>query len=50
MSVWVGFLYILVVKVPSDWDIANMSKKGMGPSGLAFSTVNWMEVSCVLIC
>ena len=27
-----------------------MSKKGMEQSGLASSTVNWMEVSTVLMC
>ena len=33
-SVWVGFLYTFVVKVPSDWGVTNMSKKEMEPSGL----------------
>ena len=47
---WMGFLYTFVVRVPSDWGVTNMSKKGMEPSGLASSTVNWMEVSTVLIC
>ena len=46
----VGFLYTFVVKVPSDWGVTNMSKKGIEPSGLASSTVNWMEVSTVLMC
>ena len=47
---WVGFLYIFVVKVPSDWGVTTVSKKGMEPSGLTSSTVNWMEVSTVLMC
>ena len=48
-SVWVGFMYTFVVKVPSDWGVINMSRKGMEPSSLASSTVNWMEVSTVLM-
>ena len=27
-SVWVGFLYTFVVKVPSDWDVTKMSISG----------------------
>ena len=49
-SVWVGFLYTFVVKVPSGMGITKMSKDGMEPSGPASSTVNWKDVSTVLIC
>ena len=41
-SVWVGFPYTFVVKVPSDWGVTKMSRNGIEPSGLASSTVNWM--------
>ena len=47
-SVWVGFLYKPVVKVPSVWGVIKISRNGMEPSGLASSTVNWMEGSSVL--
>ena len=47
---WVGFLYTFVVKVPSDWGVTKMSKKGIKPSGPDSSTVNWMELSTVLMC
>ena len=42
-----GFLYTFVVKVPSDWGVTNMSKKGMEPSGLASSTVLDGSIHCV---
>ena len=48
--VWVGFLYTFVVKVPSGWDVTKMSRNGMEPSSPASFTVNWMDVSTVLIC
>ena len=41
-SVWVGFLYILVARVPSGHWMTIVSRKGMDPSALVSSTVNWM--------
>ena len=35
-SVWVGFLYTLVVSVPSSWGVTKMSKKGMEPFLILF--------------
>ena len=49
-SVWVDFLYIPMVKVPSVSGVVMVSKKGMEPSSLDSSTVNWMEGSTELMC
>ena len=49
-SVWVGFLYTFLVKVPSTLGVTKISKNGMEPSGPASSIVNLMDVSTVLIC
>ena len=49
-SVCVGFLYTPMVKVPSVSGVMMVSKKGMEPSSLDYSTVNWMEGSTVLMC
>ena len=40
-SVWVGFLYTPIVKVPSTSGLMMVSRKGMEPSSFASSTVNW---------
>ena len=48
-SVCVGFLYTPIVKVPSACGLMVVSRKGMEPSSLASSTVNWMEGSTVLM-
>ena len=44
-SVWVGFLYKPVVKVPSACGVIMTSTNGTEPSDLVSSTVNWMEGS-----
>ena len=49
-SVWVGFLYTFVVKVPSALGVIKRSKNGMEPSGPASSMANLMDVSPWLIC
>ena len=49
-SVWVGFLYTPIVKLPSSSGLMTVSRKGMEPSSFASSTVNWMDSSTVLIC
>ena len=49
-SVWVGFLYILVVRVPSVCGVNSVSRNGMEPSGLFSSTVNMMKGSTELMC
>ena len=45
-----GLFVYLVVKVPSVWVVIKISRNGMGLSGTASSTVNWMEGSTVLMC
>ena len=49
-SVWVGFLYTLVVKELSGSGITRVSKKGMDPSALVSSTVKLMFGSMLLMC
>ena len=49
-SVWVGFLWTLVVKFPSSWGVTRVSRKGMEPSCLGSSVVNWMAGSTELMC
>ena len=49
-SVWVGFLYTVVTKLPSDYGMTSVSKKDMEPSALVFSAVNWMPSSKELMC
>ena len=39
-SVWVGFLYTPIVKLPSSSGLVTVSRKGMEPSSFASSTVN----------
>ena len=47
-SVWVGFLYTPIVKVPSASGLMMVSTKGMEPSSFASSTVSWMDTSTYL--
>ena len=49
-SVCVGFLNIVIDRVPSTSDFTMMSKKGMAPSSLLVSTVNWVAGSTLLMC
>ena len=49
-SVWVGFLKTVVIKLPSDCWMTNVSKKDIGPSAFVFSAVNCMPSSVELIC
>ena len=48
-SVWVGFQYILVVKVLSCCGVKSVSRNGMEQSGLVSSVVNIMEGSTELM-
>ena len=49
-SVWVGFLYTLVIRVPSFCGVMSVSRNDMEPSGLVSSVVNMMAGSTELIC
>ena len=49
-SVWVGFLYTPIVKVPSASGLMMVSRKGMEPSSFASSTVNCMDGSNLFMC
>ena len=49
-SVWVGFLYTVVDCVPSASGLTMVSKKGMDPSSLLSSNVNFMAGSTLLMC
>ena len=40
--VWVGFLYTVVVRLPSLCGVTKVSKKGIDPSALVVSAVNLM--------
>ena len=44
-SVWVGFLYTVMDRLPSSSGFIMVSKKGMEPSSLLSSTVNFMAGS-----
>ena len=48
-SIW-GVSVYLCGKGSMWQGVTKMSRTGMEPSGLASSTVNWMDVSTVLIC
>ena len=48
-SVWVGFLYTLVLKLPSGHGVTKVSRKGMDPSSLVSSIVNWIFSSMEFI-
>ena len=50
MSVWVGFLYTVVLRLPSSFGIISISKKGMDPSSLWSSLVNCMCSAMELMC
>ena len=49
-SVWVGFLYTVIDRLPSASGLTMVSKKGKATSSLLFSTVNWMAVSTLFMC
>ena len=49
-SVWVGFLYTVVVKFPSLSGVMRTSRKGIEPSIPASSLVNWIFLSMLLRC
>ena len=42
--VWVGFLYTVVSILPSLEGVTRVSRKGIDPSILVFSAVNWMPL------
>ena len=46
----VGFLYTVVLRLPSSLGVYNMSKKGMDPSSLHSSLVNCMFGSMLFRC
>ena len=48
-SVWVGFLYTFVLKLPPEHGVTKVCKKGMDPSSLPSSIVNWIFSSMELI-
>ena len=41
-SVWVGFLTTVVMRLPSGWGMASVSRKNIESSALVFSAVNCM--------
>ena len=46
-SVWVGFLYTFVVKVPSGWGVTKMSRNGMEQQvQLLLQWIGWMYPLC----
>ena len=47
--VWVGFLYTVVDRLPSLWDVTKVSKKGIAPSALVVSAVNLIFSSIELM-
>ena len=47
--VWIGFLYTLVSKLLSACGVTRVSRKGIEPSALVFSAVNWIPSSMELI-
>ena len=49
-SVWVGFLYTVMDRLPSTSGFTMVSKKGIDPSSLLSSTVNFMAGSRLLMC
>ena len=49
-SAWVSFLYTVMDRLLSTSGLTMVSKKGMAPSSLLFSTVNWMAQSTLLMC
>ena len=49
-SVWMGFLYTVVARVPSGCGRTSVSEKCIESSGLVSSIMNWMHMSIELIC
>ena len=49
-SVCVGFLYTVVLRLPSSSGLINVSRKGIDPSSLWSSHVNWICLSIELMC
>ena len=49
-SVWVGFLYTVMDRLPFSSGFTMVSKKGMEPSSLLSFTVNFMAGSTLLMC
>ena len=49
-SMWVSFLYTPMDNLPSAPGVTIVSKKGMAPSSLLFSTVNCIARSMLLLC
>ena len=49
-SVWVGFLYTVMDRPPFSSGFTIVSEKGMEPSSLLSSTVNFMAGSTLLMC
>ena len=49
-SVWVGFLYTIMDRLPSTSGFTMVSKKGMEPSSLLSSTVNSIAGPTLLMC
>ena len=45
-----GFLYTVVDRLPSFCGVTRVSKKGIAPSALVFSAVNFMFSSIELVC
>ena len=46
---WVGFLYTNVIRVLLGSDETRVSRKGVEPSSLGFSVVNWIWRSLELM-
>ena len=49
-SVWVGFLYTVIDRLPSLSGLTMVSKNGMAPSSLLSPTVNFMTRTILLMC
>ena len=49
-SVWVGFLYTVMDRLPSTSGFTMVSKKGIEPSSLLSSTVNFIAGSTLFMC
>ena len=49
-SVWVGFLYTVMDRLPSTSGFTMVSTKGMEPSSLLSSTVNFIAGSTLFMC
>ena len=49
-SVWVGFLHTVMDRLPFTYGFTMVSKKGMEPSSLLSSTVNFIAGSTLFMC